>query len=163
MMPDGRGPKSTGGVNRPKQNSGAGSGILPPSTSRMWIGRKGPASGRNPRRYPVVADVQSAAVINGYPAPIQTLATGKKVMTTATKFENDASIIEEIENHAEQTRHLVNKVFRYAEQALSNPLPEGHAPNSTVTDPLKWAEEAQTDLQKGFMCLVRSVARPSTF
>ena len=28
---------------------------------------------------------------------------------------------------------------------------------------IRWASEAKTDLQKGFMCLTRSIARPTTF
>lgn len=69
----------------------------------------------------------------------------------------------EIREHAEQTRELVNRVMRHVEDEMSKPLPEWHAPHSTVTHPSRWAAEAQTDLQKGYMSLVRAVARPTTF
>lgn len=77
--------------------------------------------------------------------------------------EQDAALMNEIKAHAEATRELVNRVRHHIEAELAKPLPEGHAPHSQVTHPARWAAEAQTDLQKGFMCLVRAVAQPSTF
>lgn len=77
--------------------------------------------------------------------------------------EHEAALMNEIKLHAEQTRELVGRVQHHIEAELAKPLPEGHAPHSSVTHPARWAAEAQTDLQKGFMCLVRAVARPSTF
>ncbi|MEY5099619.1 MAG: hypothetical protein RJA36_2338, partial [Pseudomonadota bacterium] len=38
-----------------------------------------------------------------------------------------------------------------------------HAPHSQVTNPARWAALAQTELQTGYMMLVRAVAQPSTF
>lgn len=37
------------------------------------------------------------------------------------------------------------------------------APDSGYEVDLRWANIAKTDLQKGFMSLIRSVARPETF
>ena len=75
----------------------------------------------------------------------------------------DADLMNAIKAHAEQTRELVNRVMVHAQDQINEPLPEGRAPHSQVTHPMRWAQEAQTDLQKGYMSLVRAVARPSTF
>ncbi len=77
--------------------------------------------------------------------------------------QEEAALINEIKDHAEHTRELVNRVVRHAEAEMMKPLPDGHAPHSQVTHPGRWAAEARTDLQKGFMCLTRAVAAPTTF
>jgi hypothetical protein len=77
--------------------------------------------------------------------------------------QQEIDLMNEIEAHAEQTRELVNRVERYCIARDDQPLPEGHAPHSTVTLPLRWAAEGRTDLQKGYMSLVRAVAAPNTF
>ncbi len=77
--------------------------------------------------------------------------------------ETEAALMNEIKAHAEQTRELVNRVQNYIDEQNEKPLPKGHAPHSTVTHPARWAAEAQTDLQKGYMSLVRAVAQPTTF
>lgn len=89
---------------------------------------------------------------------IQPKITGYRQLTP-----EEAALMNEIKAHAEQTRELVNRVMRHVEEEMAKPLPEGHAPHSTVTHPARWAAEAQTDLQKGYMSLVRAVARPTTF
>jgi hypothetical protein len=75
----------------------------------------------------------------------------------------EQALINEIKEHAEQTRFLVNRVMQHAETEVAKPLPEGQAPHSTVTHPSRWAALAQTDLQMGFMKLVRAVAQPTSF
>lgn len=77
--------------------------------------------------------------------------------------ETDAALINEIKAHAEATRELVNRVQHHVNDQLAQPLPEGHAPHSQVTNPARWAALAQTELQTGYMMLVRAVAQPSTF
>lgn len=77
--------------------------------------------------------------------------------------ETEAALMNEIKLHAEQTRDLVNRVQTYLAEQGQQPLPEGHAPHSQVTNPLRWAALGQTDLQTGFMKLVRAVAQPTTF
>lgn len=89
---------------------------------------------------------------------IQPKVTGYRQLSEA-----EAELMNEIKAHAEEVRTLVHRVQMHVESELSKPLPDGHGPHSTVTHPLRWASEAQTDLQKGFMCLVRAVARPTTF
>jgi hypothetical protein len=64
---------------------------------------------------------------------------------------------------AEDVRHFVNRVQHFVEDRSREPLPEGHAPHSQVTHPGRWAALAQTELQSGFMKLVRAVAQPTTF
>jgi hypothetical protein len=75
----------------------------------------------------------------------------------------EAELINEVKAHAEQTRHLVNRVQHYLAEQERQPLPEGHAPHSQVTNPSRWAALAQTDLQTGYMKLVRAIAQPTTF
>ena len=58
---------------------------------------------------------------------------------------------------------MVGQVERYCVDRDNEPVPEGHAPHSTVTLPLRWAAEGRTDLQKGYMSLVRAIAAPTTF
>jgi hypothetical protein len=67
----------------------------------------------------------------------------------------DQLLINRIKAHAEETRTLVTDVQHYI--SLSN---EAH---SQVTNPARWAAMAQSDLQIGFMELVRAVAQPTTF
>ena len=75
----------------------------------------------------------------------------------------ELDLINEIKAHAEATRDLVNRVQHHVNDQLAKPLPEGHAPHSQVTNPARWAALAQTELQTGYMMLVRAVAQPSTF
>jgi hypothetical protein len=77
--------------------------------------------------------------------------------------ETEAALMNEVKQHAELTRELVNRVQHYVEDQAREPLPEGHAPHSTVTNPGRWAALAQTDLQTGYMKLVRAIAQPTTF
>lgn len=73
------------------------------------------------------------------------------------------SLLSELDAHAEQTRNLVNRVQDFVDTRRQAPLPEGHAPHTTVTDPGRWAVLAQTDLQSGFMKLRRALHAPSSF
>lgn len=67
----------------------------------------------------------------------------------------DQLLINRIKAHAEETRTLVTDVQHYI--ALNN---ESH---SQATNPARWAAMAQSDLQLGYMQLVRAVAQPTTF
>lgn len=75
----------------------------------------------------------------------------------------DAALLREIREHAEGTRHLINRVQNFVEDRSREPLPEGHAPHSQVTHPGRWAALAQTELQSGFMKLVRAIEQPAGF
>jgi hypothetical protein len=69
----------------------------------------------------------------------------------------EVALINEIKAHAEATRELVERVKNFC-----LPLNEGSSAILLTPDP-RWLAEARTDLQKGYMCLVRSVAKPETF
>ncbi len=69
--------------------------------------------------------------------------------------EEEIALMNRIKSLAEEVGELVTEV-----QMLAN-VPPATAPN-VVTDG-RWAAIARTDLQTGFMALVRSVARPETF
>ena len=59
----------------------------------------------------------------------------------------------------------MNKVKETAEQVgklLSEVEALNHATGGHAVD-LRWVSIARTDLQKGFMALTRSIARPTTF
>lgn len=75
----------------------------------------------------------------------------------------EAALLREIREHAEHTRHLVNRVQTFVEDRGREPLPEGHAPHSQVTHPGRWAALAQTELQSGFMKLARAIEQPAGF
>ncbi len=75
----------------------------------------------------------------------------------------ELALMDEIRAHAERTRDLVNRVQSFVNDRSQEPLPEGHAPHSQVTNPGRWASIGQTELQQGFMALARAVAQPSFF
>lgn len=75
----------------------------------------------------------------------------------------EIALMNEVKAHAEQTRDLVSRVERYLVAQDEARKPDGYVPHTTVTHPLRWLAEARTDLQKGFMSLVRSIAQPTTF
>ena len=72
--------------------------------------------------------------------------------------QEEIDLMNECKAHAEDTRDLVNKVERYLQNQ-----PDGEVPHSTVTHPLRWLSEGRTDLQKGYMSLIRSIAQPISF
>lgn len=65
--------------------------------------------------------------------------------------QEEINLMNEIKEMAVKVGELVQKV------STANPLPGG------VTMDQRWVSIARTDLQKGFMALVRSVAKPETF
>lgn len=77
--------------------------------------------------------------------------------------QEEIDLMNEVKQHAELTRDLLNRVEKVVQSKLEEPSPEGHAPHSAVTHPLRWLAEGRTDLQKGYMSVVRSIAQPVTF
>lgn len=69
----------------------------------------------------------------------------------------EIDLMNDVKEHAEQLRALINRI----EQTLIQ-QPEND-PASVVTSPLRWLSEGRTDLQKGFMCVIRAIAQPTTF
>lgn len=84
------------------------------------------------------------------PPVVTARITGYRQLSAA-----EQDLINQIKAHAEATGHLVTLVQHHAAQA------EGET--STALNPNRWAALAQTDLQTGFMKLVRAVAQPNTF
>lgn len=89
--------------------------------------------------------------------------TKQAIIGYRTPDEAELALINEVKLHAEQTRDLVNRVQHHIDERSRLPLPEGHVPHSQVTSPGRWVALAQTDLQTGYMKLVRAIAQPSTF
>jgi len=75
----------------------------------------------------------------------------------------EAAFMVELRALAEGVRHFVSRVQTFVEDRGREPLPEGHAPHSQVTHPGRWAALAQTELQSGFMKLVRAIEQPAGF
>lgn len=85
----------------------------------------------------------------------------------------EIDLMNEVKAHAEKTRDLLTRIGSFAaereaaeasERELA--IKEGRevdAPPSVVTSPLRWLSIGQTDLQQGFMAVVRAIARPTTF
>lgn len=71
----------------------------------------------------------------------------------------EISLMNEVKDLAEQVRNLVERVSRLP----ATPLAEGDAPPTVTTSPERAISIARTDLQTGFMWLIRSIARPTTF
>ena len=82
------------------------------------------------------------------------LASNQKLIDAARDASERARLL--------QDRAILLARLGRAEQARE-PLPEGHAPHSQVTHPGRWAALAQTELQTGYMMLVRAIAQPTTF
>ena len=75
------------------------------------------------------------------------------------KHNNNGKGIKGYRDLSTQEIDLMNKCKELAEEVGS--LCD-EARMEPTTD-LRWLKEAQLDLQKGFMCLIRSIAKPTTF
>lgn len=71
------------------------------------------------------------------------------VLGYRTLTPDEIDLINEIKAHAEATRQLWERVG-------------GHNAMAAGIDK-RWHAEARTDLQKGYMCLIRAIAQPTTF
>jgi len=69
----------------------------------------------------------------------------KKITGYRDLSQNEINLMNEVKEMGEKVGALVLKIQ-----------------NTTSTD-ARWAAEGNTDLQKGFMSLVRSIAQPTTF
>ena len=60
---------------------------------------------------------------------------------------------------------LINRIKYAAEEVggLLGDIQRIFVENNGVSVDQRWAAEAKTDLQKGFMSLVRAIAQPTTF
>lgn len=92
---------------------------------------------------------------------IQPAIKGYRQLTQA-----EADLMNEVKQMAEQVGTLVEKLQRYSHIAAYSPqgredLRKGD-PTIVLLDQ-RWVSEGKTDLQKGFMSLVRSIANPTSF
>lgn len=77
---------------------------------------------------------------------------------------DEIALMNEVKAHAEQTRVLLGRIERVLiDQESAENFDGGFVPHSSVTYPLRWLAEGRTDLQKGFMSVVRAIAQPTTF
>jgi len=70
----------------------------------------------------------------------------------------EQALINQIKKHASETEVLIESVQTYLSAKNLRPEVERAALN-----PNRWAALAQTDLQTGFMKLVRAIAQPTSF
>lgn len=82
------------------------------------------------------------------------LITGYRDLTA-----EEIALMNEVKAVGEQVRFLVERVA----QLPAAPIPEGGGPPTTTTDPGRACNIARTELQTGFMWLVRSIAQPTSF
>lgn len=71
----------------------------------------------------------------------------------------EIALINEAKELAEMTRNLVERVAALPD----TPRAEGDGPPTITTNPGRACSIARTELQTGFMWLIRSIARPTTF
>lgn len=71
--------------------------------------------------------------------------------------DEEVALINEIKAHAEATAALWEKVRAAVTRTERMP---GTIPD---TEPARWAAIARTELQQGYMALVRAIANPTTF
>lgn len=69
----------------------------------------------------------------------------------------EIDLMNRIKEKAEECGALVQEMMHMQDS------PSATAPDGSTKPNGRWVAIAQTDLQKGFMALVRSVAKPTTF
>lgn len=70
----------------------------------------------------------------------------------------EIDLMNEIKQKAEETGVLVDKLINFNDsQSVKN------ADGSVVSVDYRWVAIGKTDLQKGFMALVRAIAKPESF
>lgn len=75
----------------------------------------------------------------------------KKISGYRDLSDEEIALMNEAKELAEQVGELVRKLRVKSEEKRETQIDQ------------RWVSIAQTDLQKGFMSLVRSIARPTTF
>ncbi len=73
--------------------------------------------------------------------------------------QEEIDLMNRVKDHAEATRNLLHEISQHIE---SQPETIDNV-HTVTTSPARWLSEARTDLQKGYMCLTRAVAQPTTF
>lgn len=72
--------------------------------------------------------------------------------------QEEIEVMNAIKAHAETTRELVERVNQFLQEQ-----PEPEAPQTVTTDSFRWVSIARTELQQGYMALIRAVAKQTTF
>ena len=80
----------------------------------------------------------------------------KKIKGYRDLIQEEIDLMNEIKEKAQEVYDLVHKL----EHIEGKPC---DAPNGTTFPNQRWLAEGRMDLQKGFMCLIRSVAKPLSF
>ncbi len=75
--------------------------------------------------------------------------------------EEEVALMNEGKALAEQCGAYVAKLRQYGVTATNNPLNDGNAPKLSLDQ--RWVSIGATDIQTGFMALIRSIAQPTTF
>lgn len=90
------------------------------------------------------------------PPPIQ----GYRALSPET-----VALINEVKAHAEQTRTLLSRVEHFCldRNEVEKQTTLDYVPHTAVTEPMRWTSIARTDLQQGYMALIRAIAAPTTF
>lgn len=81
----------------------------------------------------------------------QPAITGYRNMTEA-----EIALINRIKEHAETTRQLLGEVSDYL-------YSQGTTVGGIDPDPARWLAIGRTELQQGYMAVIRAVAQPTTF
>ncbi len=97
-------------------------------------------------------EVRSHYAIMEQATPVKASIKGYRQLSDA-----EQALINRVKATAEEVAHLVTDVRDFVE---SNPLEHDGV---TRLNPARWAALADTDLQVGFMKLVRAIARPTTY
>jgi hypothetical protein len=71
--------------------------------------------------------------------------------------DEEIALVNEVKEHAEATGALWEKVRAHVTRTKGMP---GTIPD---TEPARWAAIARTDLQQGYMALIRAITQPTTF
>jgi len=70
--------------------------------------------------------------------------------------QQEIDLMNRVKEKAEEVHELIQHMMHMEGEPCEGP-------NGTTAPNPRWLAIAQTDLQKGFMALVRSVAKPTTF
>ena len=81
---------------------------------------------------------------------------------------SEIDLINDVKQHAARTQGLLEMIrshLRTQANDVDAGMPGTNAEQMRlqIAQPLRWASIAETNLQQGFMALVRAIAQPSTF
>ena len=71
--------------------------------------------------------------------------------------EVEIDLINQVKAQAEAVATLITQTAEFLEQRDKDEA------NTQNINPMRWLNEGRTDLQKGFMCITRAIAKPQSF